>query len=697
MKKPASRLSFAYIAIAQLALLLGPSALHPQERRDTTRARQDTIVYRLQGFIVSAARPSIVGGGASAVVVQLDSLEQRASPTMAEILRELPLVRVRQNSRGEAQPSLRGMEEREIAVLVDGVPITVGWDNRTDLSVVPLAGATHLTIVRGLSSVLAGPNALGGVLEVGMATDLLPREVPPTFRIRTGVEHTGAMSLAGEASRLWADAEHDRGFLLRYGAGYRRSEGVALADGLPSAAKEDGRLLNSDRDYLNGFVSGRWQSGPGKSWLGFSSTAFRAERGVVPEVHLLGGNDPAPRFWRIPNQWRSVTALSAGSGWLNHQLGEGDVELSLGIDLQRLEIDGYASPAYTDSVDGETGIDRTLSLRVVGDHTLGPGVLRGAVTFTQTRHEQILANEPTEIFSQRLWSLGLETEQPVLPGRSLGGPLSHPTITFGFSADGSSNPETGSWPGQPGSWGWGTRVAGEAEFWDGLGTVHGGVSRKIRFPALREMFSGALGKFLPNPGLEPITLKVAEVGTTLIPVDGLEVQGILFSQRLEGSIVRAVVEGGLFQRQNRGETRSNGVELLANWRWEEFALRGDITLQRVRLLDDDGGETGGEPEYQPEISASLSGEAPLVLGLTGRARIEYLGEQFGVNPRTDTFDVLGATTYLEAGVSRTFQDVGSLRSVRASVVVENLTDQVIYDQLGLPRPGRTLHFRLEVL
>ena len=690
MKKPARSLLIAYIAIFHLALPPGPSALHAQERRDT-------VVHRLRGFIVEAARPSIVGGGASAVEVLLDSLEQRASPTLAETLRQLPLVRVRQNSRGEAQPSLRGMEEREIAVLVDGVPLTVGWDNRTDLSVVPLAGATRLTIVRGLSSVLAGPNALGGVLEVGMATAHLPRQAPPPFRIRTGIEHTGAVSLAGEASRLWANAEHDRGFLLRYGAGYRTSEGVALARGLPSAAEDDGRLLNSDREYLNGFVSGRWESGPGKSWLGFSSTAYRAERGVVPETHLLGGDEPAPRFWRIPNQWRSVTSISAGSGWLNSRLGEGDVEVSLGLDFQRLEIDGYDSPAYADSVDGETGIDRTLSLRVVADHTLGPGVLRGAMTFTQTRHEQILGNEPTEVYGQRLWSFGLESEQPILPGRSLGGQLSHPTITFGFSADGFSNPETGSWPSQPGRWGWGTRIAGEAEFWDGRGTIHGGVSRKIRFPALREMFSGALGKFLPNPELEPITLKVAEVGTTLTPMDGLEVQGILFSQRLEGAIVRAVVEGGLFQRQNRGETRANGVELLANWRWEEFALRGDITLQRVRLLDTEGGDTSEEPEYQPEISASLSGEAPLVLGLRGRAGIEYLGEQFGVNPRTDTFDVLGATTYLEAGVSRYFQDVGKLPLLRASVVVENLTDQAIYDQLGLPRPGRTLRFLLEVL
>jgi iron complex outermembrane receptor protein len=289
MKKPSKRFSLAYIVVTHLALLLGPSVLQAQERKDTTKVVQDTLVYRLRGFIVEAARPSIVGGGASAVEVRLDSLVRRPSPLLAEILRELPLVRVRQNSRGEMQPSLRGMEEREIAVLVDGVPITVGWDNRTDLSVVPLAGATHLTIVRGLSSVLAGPNALGGVLEVGMATDRLPIAEPPPFRIRTGVEHTGALSLSGEAARLWANDEHDRGFLLRYGAGYRRSDGVALADGLPSVAKEDGLLLNSDREYLNGFVSGRWESGPGKSWVGSRTPLLAHSQPLALRDRAVGG------------------------------------------------------------------------------------------------------------------------------------------------------------------------------------------------------------------------------------------------------------------------------------------------------------------------------------------------------------------------------------------------------------------------
>ncbi len=686
----ASRLAPAFV----LLLLASPGALRAQEERDTLPG--DSVVYRLEGLVVEAARPVIRGGGASAVEVRLDSLEHVPSPTLAESLRRVPLIRVRQNSRGEVQPSLRGMEEREIAVLVDGVPITIGWDNRTDLSVVPLTGATELTVIRGLSSVLAGPNALGGVLEVGLTTDRLRRVAPPPARFGASLDHTGAVSLSGEGNHVRRGEEPDRGLWMRIGGGYRTSRGVALAADLPAEAEEDDRLLNSDWDYANGFLAGRWQSGTERSWAAFSSVGFWTKRGVVPELHLLGGDDPAPRYWRIPNQWRSLSSVSAGTGWLRTPFGEGDVEVSAGVDIQHMEIDAYDSPAYADSIDGETGKDRTLSLRVVADHTLAAGILRGAFTFAETRHEQILEGAAPEVFRQRLWSLGLETEQPLLSGRGMDGALSRPRISAGVSADGSSTPTTGSWPAQPTIWGWGARASGELAFWSGAGTFHAGLSRKVRFPALRELFSGALGKFVPNPDLEPITLKVLEAGATVSPLRGLAIQGILFTQRLEGAVVRVLLEDGRFQRQNRGETRANGVELLANWSSDGFAVRGDLTLQDVTLRDDEGQVTDEEPEYQPEVVGNVFLDVPLPWGLLGRAGVEYLGRQYGTNARTGTFDPLEGTAYVELGLSRAFEGSGSRPPVRASLVVENVTDEVIYDQLGLPRAGRTVRIGLDV-
>jgi outer membrane receptor protein involved in Fe transport len=77
-------------------------------------------------------------------------------------------VHVRTNSRGEAEISVRGSESRQVAILLDGVPLTLGWDARTDVSVLPAGAIQELNLVRGVSSVLHGPNVLGGVVEVGV-------------------------------------------------------------------------------------------------------------------------------------------------------------------------------------------------------------------------------------------------------------------------------------------------------------------------------------------------------------------------------------------------------------------------------------------------------------------------------------------------------------------------------------------------
>ncbi|HEX2187847.1 MAG TPA: TonB-dependent receptor plug domain-containing protein, partial [Longimicrobiaceae bacterium] len=155
----------ARLVLPLLAACAAPAAA--QARADTLP--RDTVPVAVEGVVVTAARPAATVGGAGAVVLRVDSLAAPVAPRLAEVLRETPFVRVRQNSRGETELSLRGSESRQVAVLVDGVPLTLGWDDRADLSVVPATGARGITLVRGVPSVLHGPNVLGGVVEVSVA------------------------------------------------------------------------------------------------------------------------------------------------------------------------------------------------------------------------------------------------------------------------------------------------------------------------------------------------------------------------------------------------------------------------------------------------------------------------------------------------------------------------------------------------
>lgn len=697
--RPAARAGSlaAVLLLAVAAQLPSPAAAQEggEEADSVPPGFPDSVAAEVTGLEVETSRPTLTGGGATAIHTQMDSVEAGPSPTLAEVLRDVPLIRVRRNSRGQVQPSLRGMEERQIAVLVDEVPLTVGWDNRTDLSVVPMTAVNQIDMVRGLSSVLAGPNALGGIVKIGISQGRFPESIDDPVDLRTSVDQTGAFAASGQVDHL-LDAGGGRVW-VKYGGGYRDRGELAAPGGLGGPGVTDGRLANTDMRLANGFASARYQA-EGGAWASLSSAGYWTERGVLPELHLLEGADPAPRFWRYPNQWQSLTSLSAGTGWRETPLGRGDLEASVGLDLRHQEIDGFGGLAFADSVEGETGDDRTVSARLVGDHELGPGTLSAAFTWAETRHEEVLSSGPDapEEFVQRLWSLGVETSQPLAPDGD--GWISDPRVTVGASYDASSTPETGDAPPRPGIDGWGVRASAEATVGGGDGKLHGGVSRKVRFPALRELFSGALGKFEPNPDLGPLTLKVGELGATLRPASGLELQGTLFQQRLEGSIVREVLPDGRFQRQNRGETRATGLEMAANWRRGDLSLRGDLTLQSVELLDEDGDPVAGErAEYQPEVAANLHARVPVGMGVRARGGVEVTGTRFGADPRTGEFEEIDPSAHLTLGLSRRIgRGVAGLPPLRASVVAENVGDAVVLDQLGLPRPGRTIRVQLEM-
>ncbi|HEX6939855.1 MAG TPA: TonB-dependent receptor [Longimicrobiales bacterium] len=668
--------SYRATAILVLASLLGAGGLRAQEPQDSVR--RDTT-YVLEELVVQATRPTATSGGVSAIEVRVDSMRLPAAPTLEDVTRELPLLQIRMNSRGEAQPTLRGAESREIAVLVDGVPLTLGWDHRTDLSVIPMTAAQSVTLLRGLPSVLHGPNVMGGVVEVGIARGPrgpLVTPPPPPLRASMGVDHTGATMLGVVAARRF-DAGGGQ-WTARVGGGFRHRSGFELPHDVAGAISEDGLRLNSDLEHVDGFAALRYVANDG-AWLSATASGFRAERGVPPELHTT-----SPRLWRYPLASQLLAAVSAGTGQRQTPFGEGDLEASFGIGIGRTEIDSYTTPAYEVVEGTEDSDDRMLSLRLLGDHTLGPrGELRAAVTLADIRHDEELDGGPPDHYRQRLWSFGGEVAW------RLGGAgwLGDTRITAGVAYDGGDTPETGGKPALGRLGAWGTRIGINSVTADGTVMLHAGVSRRVRFPSLRELYSGALGRFEPNPTLRPPLMKAGEAGVTA-RLGGVEVQAVAFHQRLSDVIVRTTTEEGMFRRENRDEMRSTGVELVTGGRLGPTSLTADLTLQRVRILDPSAPEGERKPEYQPSVAGGVDWTVPLPLEASGTLSVGYIGRQWCVHPDLGTDVALDPSTRLDLAVDR------GLGPFRARLSLDNVTDATVYDQCGLPQPGRTLRVQL---
>ncbi|MBI4409574.1 MAG: TonB-dependent receptor [Gemmatimonadetes bacterium] len=663
-----------------LALVLIARAASAQTPSDTLP--KDTAVFSLGELVVPASRAAATPGGASALVVRLDSLRLAPAPTLEDVLRQVPLVRVRRNPRGEVELALRGGETRQVAVLVDGVPLTLGWDHRADLAAVPMGAAQSVTLARGLPSVLAGPNVLGGVVEVGIA-----RAAAGTGRAGASLRGGSALDhLGGRSFELFGATPLERTsgrWLVRAGAGWRDRRGFALPAGVVDGGDGE-RRQNSDLEQIDGFFAVRYRGAEGR-WLSLSTSGYAGELGVPAELHLS-----APRYWRYPGNQRLLAALSGGTGQRKTPWGQGDVEASFGVDVAHRRIDGYEGPGYRQVLESEISDDRTLTARLLADHTLGErGELRGALTLADVRRDERLEPGGTAEYSQRLWSLGGEVAWPIPGARLAGGRLS-----LGAALDGADTPQSGDKPPRGRMWTWGAR-AGVSAVAGGAALLHAGASRRARFPSLRELYSGALGRFEPNPGLRPEVLSALEAGVTT-KLQRLDLQLVAFHHRLEDAIVRVGLGDGRFQRVNRDEVRSSGLELLAGWKGRLLSVAGDLTLQRVRVAADGG---GGRGEYQPAVSGGVDVGIPLPLELRAEAGGEFVGRQWCVHPEQGRDVPLEASTRFDARLARTWGRAtpgGWAPRIETLLELENAGDAVIYDQCGLPQPGRTLRVQLRV-
>lgn len=633
-------------------------------RRDSTRVVLDELVVRV-------GRPVATAGGASAVVVRIDPLQTPPAPSLDQALRSVPFVQVRTNSRGESQLSLRGAEARQVAVLVDGVPLTLGWDHRADLSGIPVGGATSITLVRGLSSVLHGPNVLGGVVEVDISHGV---EVPAddtSLQLRLGVDHLGGHSASGSGTLAAAAGT----WRVRGGMGFRNQPGLALARNVGST----GELReNSDLRHADAFVSARFGSSEG-IWGSVSAFGSRAERGVPPELHLS-----SPRFWRYPDASRALLALSGGTGQRSTPLGRGDLEASLGVDIGSTEIQSFSTSEYQELAGSESADDRTLTLRLLGDHTLGRWAgLRAAATFADVRHDEFLDPGGAARYRQRLWSLGSEIAMPLAGGGRVSG---------GFALDGADTPETGDKPPLDPLTAWGGRIGANILVSEAV-LLHAATSRRARFPSLRELYSGALRRFIPNPELRPERLLAGEAGLTVQADGHLEVQAVVFHQRLADAIVRVSAGGGRFRRENQGDLHSTGLELLANGGWRALSLAGEVTLQRVRVLNSLAAE-GQRVEYQPSVVGGLDVSAALGWNLRAGADVDLVGHQWCVHPELEQEVRLQPSARTDLFLERAWR--WGARALRTGVALDNAADAAVYDQCGLPQPGRTLRLQAEI-
>jgi iron complex outermembrane receptor protein len=175
---------------------------------------------------------------------------------------------------------------------------------------------------------------------------------------------------------------------------------------------------------------------------------------------------------------------------------------------------------------------------------------------------------------------------------------------------------------------------------------------------------------------------------------------VLFHHRLEDAVVRTTLPDRRFFRVNRDEIRSTGAELLASWARGALELEADATLQKVQVFDQTAGDAERHAEHQPAVRVGGDVRVPLPLALRALSAVRYTGRQYCLHPDLGEQVRLSGRARADVGLERSWSLARGasalLRALRASVWVDNASDAAVYDQCGLPQPGRTVRFALEL-
>ena len=606
-----------------------------------------------------------------AVEMDRPQISERAPVALTDIFKGMPSVGIRTNSRGEAVLRLRGSEEQQTGIYLDGAPLTVPWDGRVDLSALPAGLVDSVRVTVSAAPIEYGPNAVLGIVDI--RTPVRAEPGLSSLQADAGTQGARSVSVLGAA--------HAGGVDWLIGGSYRRLAGETVSDAsaIPFGRIENDRRVNTDLESTSLFVAAGKEFDRGAARLSLFSVA--AKRGIANAGHI----DPAvgsPRYWRY-SRWQ-FDQLTLNTGW---DLGAG-VHLRSTAWLQHFEqaIDQYTDDSYAILDSREDDEDKTIGIRTVLERPFEVFDLRLVANAQITRHDQVDTDYtkqvagPVESYQQNIYSLGAEVDTAARDNL---------VFSTAVSYDLATTPRTGGRDPQEDLSDWAASFAARwhpNDRWQVAGTL----GQRTRFPSLRELYGEALGQFLVNPGLHPETAILGDLTFERVSRDGmLRMRLTPWILHVDDTLSRRNVEVDgmrMRQRYNLEGSDGHGVEAQVDWNVDDrLELRIQANWQDLQArVEKDG--TRPVLWQRPGLQGSLVVDWLFAADWDMFFEVRYLGTALDEDEDGSIVE-LPASTVVNVRVFRTVQhdDVGRWRLYAG---VDNLGDVLILPQLGLPQPGR---------
>jgi len=618
-------------AVLAAALPLASSAQAQGQEKEKTQAEKEKLVRITEEILVVGKAPREVPL-ATVTTIRPQTLELMRPRDLAEAIRFAPGVMVTTGNKDEYTLKLRGIDSRRIALLVDGVPVVEPYYGSFDLKTVSAGGIQTLQVTKGPSSVLYGPNTLGGIVNV-----ITRRPTPePRLALNASYGDRAARGFGLDTSYLWGRVG------LTGSALYQAADGYSYSDAAGSRLERG----NSDFERLN--LNGKVYYIPSdRTELMLNVAHYHSVYGMPPDLY------GKPRYWRFKN-WDRTTVNAGGFT----SLGEKSTLRFRAFYVNYLNtLDQYKDQAMAVRQFESTFDNANYGFFALADlPVMSWNVIKTSLSYQKDiARSQDDLNLPWQEYDQETVSLGLEDHLRFLENWQLIGGVSADRLSkFTGGATTRLNPLVG------------------LKFtpWEEL-DLRLAYSGKSKFPNMRALYSPSSG----NPDLRSEFARSWELGFTYNK--SVYLAGAVFLNQIRNLVDSVRLPSGLRLYRNIGEARLNGFELQAQKAWPWLGATVNYTYL------DHWNETDDRPL---DITSKNNLNFELTVKPLARLNLALLGLWASESSWYDT----NARQSVDIPSYFTLDAVASFDAGRFTpfIRVANLFDKSFYTEPGYPWRGR---------
>ena len=684
------------VLVAVGAILAAATAA---QAADTTATDKADNLSTLEQVTVTASQDNGVSQGG--VSISRDALLQFNRDTLDTAILLAPGASVSTvGARNETDVWLRGFDRWRVPLYQDGIPVYLPVDNRIDFSRFSTVDIAEVQVAKGFASVIDGPGAMGGSINLVSRVAQKPLEVD----VRAGEQFDSVGSPEATLADVFVGARQSNWFAQASGS-FDRQTHFRLSDDFSAGTLQGvGDRDNSyHRDYKINLKAGYTPNENAEYSVNYIQQMGTKDNPVPDEI-IPTSLMSQVKYWGWP-QWDKRSVY-----WLSRNVIDSDgsyVKARFYYDKFFNQLDSYDninfnaqnSPKSFDSTYDDQAAGGSLEL----DENLfgGADTVRLAAHYRWDEHRETESQarnspgmaayiQPWEDAQESTYSIAAEDIWRVTRALQLTAGLSYDVRNMVGDTQWVGSGTTAPY-GYSYSYPVSDKHALNGEFaatysYSEDGSLHASYADRARFPTLFEMYSTRFGTFQNNPDLKPERSHYAQAGVSDV-ILGTQVTVDAFVARISDAINAVALSPSLSTNRNVGTARNSGFEIDLKRELLPHALDGGVSYSYlVRNFLEGGGVPTDTPAER--LFAYLSWHALSTLSIQS---------DFDLEGRRWLQNAVNATVYYRAG---SFTQVGlkaawqATSQIGAEIGVKNLMDRNYVIEDGYHGPGREYFINL---